>query len=113
MVPRASGEAAGIIQEAEGYKSQVVASARGDSSRFLAVYEQYKTAKDTTRKRMYWDTMEQTLKGMNKVILDGKNGTVPIVGIPELLAKRKQLAPKDQSSATDGNGGAGATDKKE
>ena len=38
VIPRARGEAAQILQVAEGYKKQVVAKAEGEASRFLAIY---------------------------------------------------------------------------
>ena len=38
---------------------------------------------------MYLETMENVLQGMNKVIIDGKNGNgvVPYLPLPELKAK--------------------------
>jgi len=37
------------FRPAEGYKEQAVAEAKGQSSRFLKVYEEYKKAPDVTR----------------------------------------------------------------
>ena len=45
------------------------------ASRFLSVYNEYVKAPEVTRKRMYLETMETVLGGMNKVILDGVSGT--------------------------------------
>lgn len=70
IVPRARGEAQKIVLDAEAYKQKVIAEAQGDSQRFSSVYEQYRVAKDVTRKRMYLETMEDILSGMDKVILD-------------------------------------------
>ena len=92
IVPRAQGEAAKITQQAEAYKEQVIARATGEASRFLAVYEQYNKAKDVTRKRIYLETMEEILSGMNKVIVDEGAGTgvVPYLPLPELQSKRNE-----------------------
>ena len=46
---RRSGRAAKIIQDAEAYREQTVADAKGQTSRFLQIYDQYKKAPDVTR----------------------------------------------------------------
>lgn len=67
----ARGEAARLVEEAEAYRARVVNDAEGEASRFLAVYAEYLKAPEVTRRRMYLETMENVLGGMNKVILDG------------------------------------------
>jgi membrane protease subunit HflK len=74
VVPEARGKAAAIVQEAEGYKLQTVAQATGQVSRFTQVYAQYKKAPEVTRERLYLETMERVLAGMDKVILDQSGG---------------------------------------
>jgi modulator of FtsH protease HflK len=74
VVPEAKGKAAAIVQEAEGYKLQTVAEATGQVSRFNQIYEQYKKAPDVTRERLYLETMERVLAGMDKIILDQSGG---------------------------------------
>jgi membrane protease subunit HflK len=86
----ARGDAARLMEEAEAYRAQVVNAAEGEASRFLAVYQEYIKAPDVTRKRMYLETMEKVLGGMNKVILDGVSqgeggsGVVPFLPLNEL-----------------------------
>jgi modulator of FtsH protease HflK len=70
----ARGQAAQLQEEAEAYRAQVVNNAEGEASRFTSVYEEYVKAPEVTRKRMYLETMEKVLGGMNKVILDGVDG---------------------------------------
>jgi modulator of FtsH protease HflK len=86
VIPRARGEAAQIVQQAEGYKNQVVASAEGEASRFLAIYDEYKNAKAVTQERMYLETMEKVLAGIDKIIIDKNSGggVVPYLPLPEL-----------------------------
>jgi membrane protease subunit HflK len=74
VVPEAKGKAAAIVQEAEGYKLQTVAEATGQVSRFNQIYEQYKKAPEVTRERLYLETMERVLAGMDKIILDQSGG---------------------------------------
>jgi membrane protease subunit HflK len=86
VIPRARGEAAKIIQEAEGYKREVVAQAEGEASRFVAIYNEYAKAKTVTQERMYLETMEKVLSGVNKIIIDKQSGSgvVPYLPLPEL-----------------------------
>ena len=57
-IPKARGQKAQQIQMAEGYASERVNQARGDVARFLAVYTEYKEAKEATRSRLYIEMME-------------------------------------------------------
>lgn len=92
ILPRARGEAERILQQAEAYREQIVAAADGDAQRFIAVYDEYLMAKDVTRKRIYLETMEEILSGMNKVIIDSNaqstQGVVPYLPLPELQRKQ-------------------------
>jgi modulator of FtsH protease HflK len=54
-IPKARGQAEQVIQEAEGYAVERVNRARGDVSRFLAVYAQYRQAPDVIRTRLYYE----------------------------------------------------------
>jgi membrane protease subunit HflK len=89
IVPEARGQSQKMILEAEAYKAQVVARAQGEASRFLSVYKEYAQAKDVTRRRMYLETMQEILTGMNKVILDDSvsGGVVPYLPLPELKTR--------------------------
>jgi modulator of FtsH protease HflK len=90
IIPRARGQAEQILQEAEAYKQQVVAQATGESARFKSIYTQYQAAPDATAKRMYIETMEDVLKNMQKVIIDGKagSGALPFLPLNDLKPKQ-------------------------
>ena len=70
----ARGEAAQIREQAEAYRAEVVNTAEGEASRFISVWEEYRNAPGVTRERMYLETMERVLGGMNLTILDGVSG---------------------------------------
>jgi membrane protease subunit HflK len=92
VIPRARGQAEQVRLEAEAYREQVVADAQGEVSRFLAIYNEYAQAKAVVRERMYLETMEQVLQGMNKIVIDkdaGGTGVVPFLPLNE-LQKRMQ-----------------------
>jgi membrane protease subunit HflK len=88
VVPEARGEAARILQAAEAYKERTVVEAKGQASRFLAILAEYKLAPEVTRRRMYLETMERVLGGIDKVILDPSNkgsNVVPYLPLDQLL----------------------------
>jgi membrane protease subunit HflK len=89
IVPTARGQAAAILQEAEGYRLQTVAQATGQASRFDQIYAQYKNAPDVTRERMYLETMEKVFGATDKVILDepGGQSVLPYLPLPQLAPK--------------------------
>ena len=104
----ARGEAAKLRQEALGYRAQVVQEALGEAARFNQVYEQYRLAPAVTRQRLYLETMENVLRNSNKVIVDNKGATAPIILPPDALRPRAAApaAPVQAvpSSASTGSG---------
>ena len=91
-------EAAQLLEEAEGYRAQVVNVAEGEASRFVAVLEDYLKAKDVTRKRLYLETMERVLGSVDKVIIDqtgeAGGGVVPYLPLNEL----RRATPQEGAS---------------
>jgi modulator of FtsH protease HflK len=79
IVPEARGEYQQILQAAQGYREQAVAEARGRTERFLKVYEEYQKAPDVTRRRIYLETLERVLGGMDKIIIDEKANAGSVV----------------------------------
>ncbi|PJI91248.1 protease FtsH subunit HflK [Yoonia maricola] len=88
VVAEARGEAAQILEQAEGYRARVVNEATGEASRFLAVLGEYEQAPEVTRKRLYLETMESVLGGVDIILLDegqgGGQGVVPYLPLNEL-----------------------------
>ena len=84
VIPKARGEAAQILLESEGYEKEVVERATGESGRFNLVYNQYKVSKDITKKRIYLESMDSLLQGMDKIIIDNQKGTVPYLPLTQL-----------------------------
>jgi modulator of FtsH protease HflK len=72
VVPKARGQAAKEVLDAEAYKLKVQALAEGQTARFDQVLGQYDHAPAVTRERMYLDTMEEVYKNARKVIVDTK-----------------------------------------
>ncbi|MHC4172338.1 MAG: FtsH protease activity modulator HflK [Planctomycetota bacterium] len=85
IIPKARGEARSIVLTAEGYKEEKVKRAQGDVEKFLAVLQEYQKAKDVTRKRLYLETMEKVLPGIKKFVIDSEIGD----GLLKLLPLEK------------------------
>lgn len=83
VVPRARGEAEQTIQEAEGYALDRINRARGDSARFVAVFDAYRQAPEVTRARIYLETMNEILpKVTRKVIVDDElRSVLPLLNL--------------------------------
>src|SRR5690606_10925096 len=52
VIPKAKGEAERQLRDAEGYKAQRVLRAQGDAERFDSIYAEYDKSKEVTRQRM-------------------------------------------------------------
>jgi len=77
IIPKARGEAQSMIREAEGYKKARIARAEGDVAKFSAVLKEYRKAKGVTETRMYLETMEEILPRIEKIIIpDAKSGNL-------------------------------------
>ena len=86
IIPKAKGEAAQIVNQAKGYAQARLARAEGEATRFLKTLKEYEQAKDIISKRIYIETMEEVLGGVEKVILDGKasDRTLPYLPLDRL-----------------------------
>ncbi|AWU97429.1 FtsH protease activity modulator HflK [Azospirillum ramasamyi] len=111
IIPRARGEAERLVQEASAYREQVVSLAQGDAERFRKVYEAYAQNKDVTARRMYLETMEEILRGRNKIIVEGSaQNVVPYLPLNQLApnaAPAPQQAPRQAPPANSGGNQGG------
>lgn len=69
IIPKARGEAQARILAAEGYREARTKRAEGDVAKFSAILTEYRKAKDITKKRLYLEAMEEILPGLKKYIL--------------------------------------------
>lgn len=78
LLPGARAEAVELIESANGYREARVAESTGEAQRFVALEQAYRTAPDVTRKRLYLETMETVLPKVEKVIIEpGAAGVLP------------------------------------
>lgn len=74
ILPRARGEAAARIEDAEAYRAQKVANAEGEADRFVRIMSEYQRAPGVTRERLYLETLQEVLAGSSKVLVDSGDG---------------------------------------
>lgn len=78
VIPKASGDAKKIVQEAYGYAAGRINDAQGETGRFLDILKEYKNAPDVTRRRMYLETMQEILPGVQSVYVIDKDNQSPL-----------------------------------
>ena len=81
------------VNQARAYASQVLNQAQGGAAAFDAVYAQYKLAPEVTRRRMYYETMEQVLSKVDKTVVETP-GVLPYLPLPG--GKKAAPAPEPQ-----------------
>jgi modulator of FtsH protease HflK len=69
-VSAAQQQAISYLNGARAYAQQITARAQGEAASFDKVYEQYRLAPDVTRRRMYYETMEDVLSKVDKTIIE-------------------------------------------
>ena len=91
-IPRAKGEADRLVQVAQGYAAERVNRARGDVSRFNAVYEEYRRAPEVTRRRLYYEMIEEVFGGDSGTVIIDRN-------FNNFLPLRNLNSPRPQGGA--------------
>jgi membrane protease subunit HflK len=83
QVTAAQQDAQTYINNANAYSLQLRQKSQGEATAFDKVYEQYKLAPDVTRRRMYYETMEQVLSKVDKTIVEAP-GVTPYLPLPQV-----------------------------
>ena len=73
VIPKARGEAEAMIRDAEGFMESRIKRAEGDAIKFTTILKEYNKAKSITEKRLYLETMEKVLPDIEKIIVPDKN----------------------------------------
>jgi len=69
IVPRARADAARALEKARAYRIVKVNRAKGEARRFSEQLDQFRDSRDISMTRIYLETMEKVLPGVNKFIL--------------------------------------------
>lgn len=79
-IPKANGQADQIVEVAQGYAAERVNKSKGDVARFVSVLDEYRKAPDVTRKRLYYEMIDEVFSGSDNLELIDKafNNLIPI-----------------------------------
>jgi membrane protease subunit HflK len=88
-VTAAQQDAQTYINNANAYSLQLRQKAQGEATAFDKVYEQYRLAPEVTRRRMYYETMEQVLSKVEKTIIEAP-GVTPYLPLPQVQKSQPQ-----------------------
>jgi membrane protease subunit HflK len=99
LLPQARGEAAEIIAAASAYRDAKIAESQGEAERFLSIEREYRRAPEITRQRIYLETMEAVLPNVETVVVEeGTAQVLPYLPIGRGaggLPGRQGVAPTD------------------
>jgi modulator of FtsH protease HflK len=74
------------LNDARAYASRVTELAIGETTEFDKIYVQYREAPEVTKRRLYYETMEQVLGKVDKTIVE-TGGVTPYLPLPEFQKK--------------------------
>ena len=77
------------VNRARAYAQQVLAQAEGGAAAFDKIYEEYRLAPEVTRRRLYYETMEQVLANTDKTIVES-DGVQTYLPLPEVQRRSQQ-----------------------
>jgi membrane protease subunit HflK len=103
VIPRATGAASRLAQEAEGYKARITAQAEGDGQRFKLLLAEYQKAPQVTRDRLYIESMQQIYGSVTKVLVESRQGGnmlfLPLDKIMQQVAQTGAGTPAEAAAA--------------
>lgn len=77
-IPNAEGAALRTVAEAEGYATERVNRAEGESARFSAVLAEYSRAPEVTRSRLYLEALNEVLPSIGQVLVVQEDQVAPL-----------------------------------
>lgn len=75
-IPAAQAKADNIVQQAEATKNARIAEAQGQVKRFNEIYAEYLNFPDVTKKRLFYEMIEEVFPKVKIIITDGETQTV-------------------------------------
>lgn len=104
-IPKANARADKIRQEAEAYRQERISEAEGQAARFNDLYNEYVKYPLITKKRMYYEALEEVLPSL-KLYIDtsGENGTQTMLPL-EPFAVQAESAPAQSKNNENGESG--------
>ena len=83
-VTAAQQDAESARNNANAYALQLRQIAQGEATAFDKVYVQYSLSPEVTKRRMYYETMERVLRGVDKTIIETPGGVTPYLPLNQI-----------------------------
>lgn len=110
QLPAANAHVDKVTRDAEAYRQQRISEAEGQVARFNEMYEEYVKYPLITKKRMFYEAMEDILPSL-KVIIDGGGGTQTMLPLDSFTRSSTAAAGSTAgtSAGTTGASGTGSS----
>ena len=92
-VTAAQQDAESARNNANAYALQLRQIAEGEATAFDKVYVQYKLSPEVTKRRLYYETMERVLRGVDKTIIETPGGVTPYLPLPQIQRSTPERQP--------------------
>ncbi|MDE7016178.1 MAG: FtsH protease activity modulator HflK [Lachnospiraceae bacterium] len=101
QIPKAEAKSDQILQNAEATKQERINEANGQVARFNSMYEEYVKYPEVTKKRMFYEAMENVLPDV-KVVIESANGTTStVLPLDSFVSESNSSMNDDTAQAAD------------
>lgn len=106
QIPKAEAEADKILQDAEAEKQERINEANGQAARFNSMYQEYVKYPDVTKKRMFYEAMEDVLPDVKVIIESDDGNTSTILPLDSFVTSDSTVekSPSDSSGTEEPDG---------
>ena len=101
QIPNAEAEADRILQDAEAAKQERINEANGQVARFNSMYQEYVKYPEVTKKRMFYEAMEDVLPDIKVIIQSEESNTSTILPLDSFVTEGS--SSNDTSNNTSDN----------
>ncbi len=113
QIPNAEAESDKILQDAEAQKQERINEANGQAARFNSMYQEYAKYPEVTKKRMFYEAIEDVLPDV-KVVIEGEGGqTTTMLPLDSFVTQESASIAADSGNAADTSGTAATTEETE
>ena len=101
QIPNAEAESDKILQDAEAKKQERINEANGQAARFNSMYQEYAKYPEVTKKRMFYEAIEDVLPDV-KVVIEGEGGqTTTMLPLDSFVTQEGSSVTEAGSQAAD------------
>lgn len=109
QIPNAEAESDKILQDAEAKKQERINEANGQVARFNSMYQEYVKYPEVTKKRMFYEAIEDVLPDV-KVVIEGEGGkTTTMLPLESFVSESSSSISTQDVEETETTGTAGMT----